>query len=126
MLELDHLVLRVSDAPASARFYQQVLGLQHEGASGPFEVLRFNAGGTLDLLAAPPQDPMHLAFRLDRAAFDSVRTRLQQMGIAFGGQPFARDGRPAPQRGACGWAESLYFFDPDHHNIEVRTHEHAH
>lgn len=123
MLELDHLILRVRDARASARFYEEMLGLRHEGHAEPFELLRINAGSTLDLLAAPPRDPAHLAFRLDRPAFERARARLQALGIAYGGGPFERDGRSAPQLGARGWAESIYFHDPDQHNIELRCDE---
>lgn len=126
MLEIDHLILRVSHAPASARFYQQVLGLRHEGPAQGFELLRINAGSTLDLLQAPPRDPLHLAFRLDRPGFERARARLQALGIAYGGAPFERDGRSAPQLGALGWAQALYFHDPDQHNIELRCDEHEH
>lgn len=45
------------------------------------------------------------------------------IGIPYGGDPFSRDGRSALQPGARGWAEAIYFFDPDRHNIEVRTHD---
>ena len=123
MLELDHLILRVRDAQASARFYAQLLGLRHEGHAAPFEVLRVGPGTTLDLLEQPPADAAHLAFRLDRLAFEAVRARLDGLGIAFGGGPFVRDGGVAPQQGALGWAEALYFSDPDGHSIEVRTHD---
>ena len=123
MSELDHLILRVSDAQASARFYERILGLRRDGFCEPFEVLRVSGGTTLDLLAEVPRDPAHLAFRLDRPGFDAVRTCLQAEGIVFGGDPFVRDGRTAPQLGALGWGESLYFSDPDGHSIEVRTHD---
>ena len=123
MLKIDHLILRVSDAKASVQFYQRLLGLHHDGSAAPFEVLRVNDDSTLDLLAEPPKDPAHLAFCLDRHAFEGVRERLQAMGVPFGGDPFVRDGRSASQFGARGWAEALYFSDPDRHNIEVRTHD---
>lgn len=123
MLQLDHLILRVGDAQASARFYEKLVGLRREGHAGPFEVLRVNDDCTIDLLPEPPKDPVHLAFCMDRRAFDGVRERLRAAGVAFGGDPFVRDGRSAPQAGARGRAEALYFFDPDGHNLEVRTHE---
>ncbi|MBS0452345.1 MAG: VOC family protein [Proteobacteria bacterium] len=125
MLQIDHLILRVSDAQASARFYEQILGLRHEGHAAPFEVLRVNDHCTVDLLAEPPKDPAHVAFSLDRAAFDAVRARLQAAGIPFGGTPFSRDGQTAAQMGARGWAQALYFYDLDRHNIEIRTHDEA-
>jgi len=125
MPQLDHLIVRVSNPQVSAHFYEQLLGFAREGKGGPFEVLRVNEATTLDLLGEPPKDAMHLAFALDRASFEDVRARLQAHGIAFGGQPFTRDGRSAPQQGARGWADALYFYDLDQHNIEVRTHDHA-
>lgn len=122
-MHLDHLILRVADAAASARFYRDILGLHEEPAGASLRVLRVDAGTTLDLLQEPPRDSVHLAFRLDRAAFERVRERLFAQRIAYGAAPFQRDGRSGPQAGAMGVAESLYFFDPDRHNLEVRTHE---
>jgi len=121
MLQLDHLILRVRDAKTSIRFYQRILGLHHDGASAPFEVLRIDAGCTIDLLQEPPRESGHLAFSLERSAFERVRERLLAAGIPFGGGPFLRNGGTALQYGARGWADALYFFDPDRHNIEVRT-----
>lgn len=123
MFQIDHLILRVRDAKVSVNFYRRLLGLGYEGSAAPFEVLRVNDGSTLDLLAEAPKDPMHLAFCLDRSAFEGVRERLQAMAVPFGGGPFVRDGRSAAQWGARGRAEALYFFDPDRHNIEVRTYD---
>lgn len=122
LFSLDHTVLRVRDLAASVRFYQQVLGFRHEGRAGPFEVMRVNAGLTLDLVQHAPNDPVHLAFCVDRATFDAVHQRLIQGKIAFGGNPFERDGQVAANAyGARGMAEALYFDDPDRHNLELRV-----
>ena len=119
---LDHLILPVSDATQSARFYRDVLGFTHEGRRGPFDVVRVNAQLTLDLMQRTPPDSMHLAFHLDRAAFDAVHERLVARGIAYGAGPFERDGRiAANDYGARGNALALYFYDPDGHNLEIRT-----
>jgi len=124
MLQLDHLILRVADPAASVRFYGQILDLEHERAPS-FEVLRINDDCVIDLLAEAPTEPVHLAFSLGRQAFESVRERLQASGVAFGSAAFIRDGRVARQYGARGWADALYFHDPDHHNIEARTYDNA-
>ena len=121
-MQIDHLILRVTDAARSAGFYRQVLGLTRE-SEPPFDVLRLSDDSVIDLLAQTPKDPAHLALVLDRNAFEAVRQRLQKLGIPFGGDPFTRDGRVASQYGARGWADALYFHDPDHHNIEVRTYD---
>lgn len=121
MVRLDHLILRVRSAPVSVRFYGAVLGFTHEGRQGPFEVLRIAPGSVIDLLEAEPRDEAHLAFHMDRARFSRIRERLLAAGIPFGGDPFLRDGLIRPQFGAGGWADALYFHDPDHHNLEIRT-----
>lgn len=123
MVRLDHLILRVRSIPASVRFYRAVLDFPHEGRQGPFEVLRVGGDSVIDLLHAEPRDPAHLAFRMDRARFERTLARLRAAGIAFGGDPFSRDGRIQPRSGAGGWADALYFHDPDHHNLEIRTHD---
>ncbi|GAB3359231.1 VOC family protein [Lysobacter tyrosinilyticus] len=96
--------------------------MKHESAP-PFEVLRVNHDSVLDLLAEVPTDAMHVALSVDRRTFERVRERLQASGVVFGGAPFVRDGEVARQFGARGWADALYFHDPDRHNIEVRIHE---
>lgn len=124
MLTLDHIIVRVSDPGASARFYREVLGLRHEGREGPFEIVRVNESLTLDLLGEAPRDPAHLAFCLDRAGFDAVHRRLGEMSIAFGSTPFGRGGGPlAKSQGARGMADAYYFCDPNGHNLEVRSYE---
>ncbi|WP_256080642.1 VOC family protein [Massilia sp. YIM B04103] len=121
---LDHMILRVSDPAASVRFYQNVLGFAYEGRLMPFDVLRVNEDFTLDLLAEAPRDPVHLAFRIDRASFEAVQRRLAGQGIAYGSGPFDRSGGPVHQsHGARGLADAWYFDDPDGHSIEVRTYE---
>lgn len=121
MAEIDHMILRVSDPVQSIRFYQDVLGFQHEGRVGPFEVLRVSAGFTLDLLAQPPDMPLHLAFRLDPAHFERVMVQLRARRIPFGGNHMDRSGSPPqPQYGARGLALACYFEDPDGHNLEIR------
>ena len=122
MIFLDHMILRVRDPAESVRFYQQILAFEHEGQAGPFDVLRVNDGFTLDLMAQAPQDPVHLAFCMKRAAFEAVHLRLIQSRIAFGNGPFNRTGGPpAKSFGAMGMADALYFHDLDGHNIEIRS-----
>ena len=124
MVILDHIILRVGDPTASARFYQEVLGFRHEGRAGPFEVVRVNESFTLDLMGEPPSDLVHLAFCHDRISFDAVHRNLGKRSIAFGSTPFDREGGPlAKSQGARGMADAWYFYDPDGHNLEVRCYE---
>jgi len=124
MVILDHIILRVSDPTASARFYQEVLGFRREGRAGPFEVVRVNESFTLDLMGETPRDLVHLAFCLDRVSFDAVHRNLGERSILFGSTPFDRKGGPpAKSQGARGMADAWYFYDPDGHNLEVRSYE---
>lgn len=123
-MQIDHLILRVADAARSISFYQQVLALPHASAP-PFEVLRLGNGCVIDLLEQAPKDPVHLALEVDRKAFEAVYQRLRTLGLPFGGDAFTRDGCIGWQYGARGWADALYFHDPDLHSIEVRTYDAA-
>ena len=125
MIYLDHPILRVRHAAESARFHEEVLAFKSEGRAEPFEILRVNEGLTLDLLEQIPQDQSHLAFCLERTSFEAVHHRLKQLNIPFGNEPFDRrsGGAAARSLGARGLADALYFYDPDRHNIEIRTYE---
>lgn len=124
MSALDHIIVPASDPHSSAVFYHRVLGFAHEGRAGPFEIVRVNPTLTLDLMRQKPQDRMHLAFQLSRAEFDKVYRFLCDSGMAFGGGPFDRSRHgPGQTFGAQGMAESVYFDDPDGHNIEARCYE---
>lgn len=126
MISLDHMILRVRDRARSVGFYRQILAFKHEGTAGPFDILRVHEGFTLDLMEQAPQDPVHLAFCLERAAFEAAHRRLIQLRIPFGNGPFDRNGGLAAKTlGAKGMADALYFHDPDAHNIEIRTYESA-
>jgi glyoxylase I family protein len=121
MIQLDHLILHVREPAEMVQFYGEVLGFTHAGRAEPFEVLRVNEQLTIDLMQAPPGHPQHLAFALEREDFDAVHQRLIRMGIPYGGTPFDRSSKgPAQTQGARGMAESIYFYDPDRNNIEIR------
>jgi glyoxylase I family protein len=111
MISLDHMILRVCDQAESVRFYQQILAFKHEGRVDPFDILRVHDGFTLDLMEQVPQNQVHLAFCLERAAFEAIHRRLVQLNIPFGNAPFDRAGGPAAKSlGARGMADSLYFY----------------
>ena len=125
-MQLDHTIVRISQPSVSVPFYRDVLGLQDLGQMGPFHVLRVSPSLTLDLLPQPPQDSVHLAFSVDQATFDGVLQRLRAQGIAYGSDTFERDGATGPNAfGARGMAESVYFYDPDGHNLELRVYPNA-
>ncbi|SFL14897.1 VOC family protein [Lysobacter sp. cf310] len=116
---LDHLILRVADPQASLRFYREVFGFESEHVAAC--AFRINAHCIVDLLRHSAPERQHLAFAFDRHGFDAVLARLRARELAYGGAPFARDSQAdALAPGARGWARSLYFYDPDGHNLELR------
>ena len=119
---IDHVALAVRDVRSSARWYADVLGLQrlHEEAWGDFPAIVGNGTTAVALFpieGEPKPRPdratiamRHLAFRVDRANFTAAKAALSERGIAFTEQ----------HHGIC---ESIYFFDPDGHELEITTYE---
>lgn len=120
---LDHVALTVRDVARSVAWYQDVLGLErrYEAAWGDFPAI-VGAGTTaLALFPAPVPDPApppgrdvlsvrHIAFRVDGATFERARGHLEARGLA----PTFEDHTAA---------HSLYFADPDGHQLEITTYE---
>ena len=121
MISLDHTILRVKCTAKSVDFYRKILGFNHIGRAGPFEIIRVNPSLTIDLLQDEPKDPVHLAFSFDSVSFYELRARLVSQNIPLGGDVFVRDGRISENPfGALGVARAFYFYDPDKHNLEAR------
>jgi catechol 2,3-dioxygenase-like lactoylglutathione lyase family enzyme len=120
---LDHVAIAVADPQRSRRFYEEVLGLEFvrhlEG--GPM-IMTANGNGlaifdrgmhpspTPDHTEPPAVRILHIAFRLDRAGFDEARSALAAEGL----EPRFEDHINS---------HSLYFRDPDGHQIELTTYE---
>ena len=124
-MQLDHLILRVNDGPASIAFYTKILGLAYEGERGPFSVLRVTEGFTLQLAAWGTSGGEHLAFAMTRSEFDAGFARIRAAGIAYG-DSFHGVGNqqgPGDEEGSRGPGKALYCFDPSRHLIEIRYYE---
>ena len=122
-IRLDHTILEVSDQPRSVAFYRDVVGLEHRGRSGPFEVMMITPDLGLDLYVAPVTSSRHLAFGLDGDGFDETFERIRTAGVTFGDSPGSpANGRgPGRSSGVHGQTDSVYFFDPDGHILEILT-----
>ena len=125
--EIDHIVLRVLDLDAMARFYCDVLGCTVERRRDDIGLLQLRAGASLvDLVpvdgklgrmggAAPgPQGRNldHVCFRVE--AFDeaAIRADLAAAGVAS---------EPAALRyGAEGEGPSIYVLDPEGNTVELK------
>ena len=118
---LDHLILMVNDQQQSVEFYTRVLGFTHEGQRPPFEVIRVTPDLVIQLAPWGTKGGEHLAFALDRTAFEQVFDRLRAAGIVYG-DAFDAVGNmrgPGTAAGARGASRSVYFFDPSQHLIEI-------
>ena len=124
-VQLDHLILAVNDARASADFYARILGFTDEGRDGPFTVLRVHAGLTLQLAPWGTSGGQHLAFAMTRAEMEAVFARVREAGVPYGDAfDTVGNGRgPGDETGARGLGKAVYFFDPDKHLLEIRHYE---
>jgi catechol 2,3-dioxygenase len=120
---LDHVAVAVADVERSRSFYERVVGLQREHEEWDVPIVMAAQGSGVALfpadehLSATPDggEPpairiLHIAFRLDREGFEAARAALAEMGI---------ETRFADH----GIAHSIYFADPDGHQLELTTYE---
>ncbi len=120
---IDHVALTVRDVARSVEWYKDVLGLEQTyedrwdgvpafiGIGGTWLAL-FPGKGS-ELKPPPGRDTIamcHLAFRATSSTFEKAQEELKQRGIAFEFQDHEI-------------AHSIYFHDPDGHEIEITTYE---
>ena len=107
------VAIRVRDLPRAEAFYRDVLGLELglRDTARPWLFLR--AGGTDGMVVlqedAGEWPAQHLAFRVGEAALGRARRVLEAQGVAVEG-PVVHEWIPAI---------SLYFSDPDGHELEL-------
>jgi catechol 2,3-dioxygenase-like lactoylglutathione lyase family enzyme len=121
-IELDHLMLTVSDRAESIAFYTSVLGLTYDGDDGPFSTLRVTPAFVLLLAEGETSGGEHLAFALSEHEFGVAFQKLIDRKIPYGDR-FDSVGSmrgPALETGARGIGHAVYFFDPDRHLLEIR------
>ncbi len=131
IMELDHIVLNISDIHRSLKFYTEVLGLESErledflaGKVG-FPSVRINADTIIDLF------PIQESGRAQQSS-DKRDANLNHFCLVVGAEDFSgivdhlskyqiavREG-PVSRWGARGRATSVYFLDPDGNEIEIR------
>lgn len=114
--------LYVEDLRAAEAFYSDVLGLEVFAREQPRHVffrcgdgmlLLFNPRETLQDNNLPPhgaQGPQHLAFAVSSAELESWRMHLEKNGVTILKDVHWPNG-----------ARSLYFSDPDGHDLELTS-----
>ena len=120
---IDHVALAVRDVTRSVAWYQQTLGLEriHKDVWGEFPAMVGVGTTSLALFPIQVKDPnpppgkdtlaiRHVAFRATRSCFEAAQDQLESLGIEFEFQDHEI-------------AHSIYFLDPDGHEIEITTYE---
>jgi catechol 2,3-dioxygenase-like lactoylglutathione lyase family enzyme len=125
-IRLDHTIHEVDDLVEAVAFYRDVLGFEHRGRSGPFEVMLITPDLALDLMrvdSAPVS--RHFAFGMDRVTFEATFERIRQSGTTYGDGPSNPDNMHGPGRstGVHGRTDSVYFHDPSGHLLEILTYD---
>ena len=118
---IDHVAMSVRDVERSARWYIDVLGFKrlHEGMWDGVPI--FIGKGTTALALFPVRERsgssipadirmLHLAMRANRTNLLAAQEELKRRGIKFEFQDHEI-------------AHSIYFRDPDGHQLEITTYE---
>jgi catechol 2,3-dioxygenase-like lactoylglutathione lyase family enzyme len=113
---IDHVGLNVRDLVTSAGFYEKVLGF---GIVHKWNTTWMVGTDTmrLGLFQRPTSAPVcrmdstiaitHVAFRTDAAGFQTAQDELRKLGVFFEPPEYT------------GIAYSVFFLDPDGHQIEI-------
>jgi catechol 2,3-dioxygenase-like lactoylglutathione lyase family enzyme len=114
---LDHVAIPVSDLGESRKFYEDVLGTL--GAKVVMEFPGLVLLGTEDGMVAIRQsdqvNPLHVAFRADRAGVQAFYDAALAAGASDNGAPGVRSDIHPNYYAA-------FVHDPDGHNIEAVCH----
>lgn len=110
---INHITIAVSDVERSFQFYQDILGLKPvvKGKTGAY----LTAGATwfalnydLGVLESKVMDYSHIAFSCSKVDFQTLKTRL----LDYGCEEWSENRSEG---------DSLYFKDPDGHQLEIHV-----
>ncbi len=120
---IDHVAMSVADIERSANWYIEVLGFtrRHDGVWGGIPTFVGKGTTALALFPVESKEPspsskaagprlLHLAFGTNAAGFVIARQELKDRGIPFHFQDHEI-------------SHSIYFCDPDGHELEITTYD---
>jgi catechol 2,3-dioxygenase-like lactoylglutathione lyase family enzyme len=127
VLDIDHVVLRVTDLARAIAFYRDVLGCPLEKEQAGIGLYQLRAGrGLIDLVplsgklgaaggaaaGVGGRNVDHFCLRVDPFDEPAIRAHLARFGVTAG---------PTEQRsGAQGTGPSIYVTDPDGNTVELK------
>ena len=118
-IELNHTIVPAHDKVASAKFFASIFGLPFEESTVHyFAPVRVNDALTLDFADSSNVAIHHYAFKVSEAEFDTIFSRIQKEGIAYGSRPYSREDMKINHRGG---GRGVYFCDPNGHVLELLT-----
>lgn len=123
IVELDHIVLNVTDVERSLAWYTDRLGLDSvrvdEWRSGdvPFPSVRVAPGCIIDLFAAGDRAP---GMNLNHFCIDATRADVDAIAAD---EAFDVVDGPGPRFGARGDGWSDYVTDPGGNTVEIRSYD---
>lgn len=115
--DLDHVVLRVADMDRAIRFYEDVLGCKVERRLESIGLVQLRAGQALvDLVPAkdggPGSNMDHFALTIEPFDPAALKAHFAAHDIQMA--------EPATRYGAKGFGPSVYLFDPDGNQVELK------
>ena len=125
IIEMDHIVLNVSNVERSVAFYTGTLGLTGErldefraGKVG-FPSVRINEHTLIDLVQVEGQ-PGSTEKNLNHFCLVSESTDLGELAADLKNEGVVVVQEPVSRWGARGQATSIYIQDPDENEVEIR------
>ena len=110
---LYEVAIRVKDLSKSEAFYREILGLEVGIRDERRNMLFLRAGGRAGMVVLQEDKgtwpTQHLAFTVEEADIEAAATVLEERGVAVEG-PVFHEWMPA---------RSVYFSDPDGHDLEL-------
>jgi catechol 2,3-dioxygenase-like lactoylglutathione lyase family enzyme len=117
-ITLNHTIVPAHDKEKSAQFFAGIFGLKLDTPVGHFAAVRINDQLTLDFADRENFDSHHYAFHVSDEEFDSIFTRIKEIGIEYSSDPMhEHKGEINHRMGGRGF----YFYDLDGHNLELLT-----
>jgi catechol 2,3-dioxygenase-like lactoylglutathione lyase family enzyme len=118
-IQLNHTIVTVRDAKASADFLAETLGLPVHPPFGPFLPVGTDNEVTLDLMETTGEiTPQHYAFLVAEADFDAIFDRVRRAGLTYFADPLHKE---TNQINHNDGGRGMYFDDPNGHSLEVIT-----